>query len=199
MVRVKVEQYRDEVIVLRPVYTDRGNATELWLNSGEVLQDMRGLKAVLSALAGIYAVDLKAQKKHLREALNHGGILPLYLGKRVFIPLKMRQVVTDNDAVYGYVDLDFIKGLDGEKKERICWVRLKTGEDIKLCSTLTTAVNSRHLGEKLAECLQREQADKVEELKVMESLFKLVQSMQLLAERLERLDTDVAEDEGGYG
>ena len=41
MVRVKVEQFRDEVIVLRPVYTDRGNATELWLNSGEVLQDMR--------------------------------------------------------------------------------------------------------------------------------------------------------------
>lgn len=184
MVRVKVEQFRDEVIVLRPVYTDRGNATELWLNSGEVLQDMRGIKAVLSALAGIYAVDLMAQKKHLREFLNRGGILPVYLGGRVFIPLKMRQVVTDNDAVYGYVDLDYIKGLDGEKKQRGCLLRLKTGGDIKLYSTLTTAVNSRHLGEKVAECLQSEQADKVEELKVMESLFKLVQSIQLLAERL---------------
>lgn len=182
-----MEQFRDEVIVLRPVYTDRGNATEMWLKSGEVLQDMRGMKAVLSALAGIYAVDLKAQHKQLREFLNHGGSLPVYLGRRVFIPLKMRRAITENDAVYGYVDLDCIKGLDGSKKERSCWVGLKNGQDIKLCSTLATAVSSRHLGEKVAEWLKSEQADKEEEIKVMEPLLKLVQSLQL-----------IAEDEGEY-
>ena len=83
-------------------------------------------------------------------------------------------------------------------RSRNCWVRLKTGQAIHLYSNITTAVSSRHRGEKVAEWLKGEQAGKEEEIKVMEPLLKLVQSLQLIAERLERLDLAIAEDEGEY-
>ena len=81
----KVEQWRDDVVGLRPVYEDIGNCTEILLRNGTVVRDRRVLNSVVKALAAAYAIDLKAQRRILREKITRQGVLPFYLeAGRVF-------------------------------------------------------------------------------------------------------------------
>ena len=92
MVFSRVEQVRDDVIVLRPVYLYGANATEIWLKNGEILFDKRGIKGVVKAVGRTYMIDFSAQKKKVAELLQRTAIVPFYIdAQRVFVPVKMRE------------------------------------------------------------------------------------------------------------
>lgn len=193
----KVEQLRDQVIGLRPVYTERGNATELWLVSGEILVDHRGVKSVITALARSYALDLKAQRKQLGQLLNRSMILPFYLGQRVFVPLKMRKALAGNDMVYGYFDGEYIEDIQGGKF-RECRVLLKTGDELECFSSETTAKKSLHLGLDLQKALEGNNDDERDEQQVMEAVRALYRSFKEIMLRLQSIEGYIAEAEAIY-
>jgi len=142
----KVEHFRDEVIGLKPVYSEVGNITEILLKNGDAVQDRRVMRSVVKALAASYAIDLIAQRKMLKGKLGRKGLLPFYLGtERVFIPLKMRSAVAENDAVYGYVDMAHVKDshYGGDKG---CLIKLSNGIEINVLSNHSTVLEAQHTG-----------------------------------------------------
>ncbi len=198
MTEARVEQVREVIIGMRPVYTDTGNATELWLPSGEVLVDRRGIKAVLAALGRSYAVDLKAQRQQLGQLFQRsGGVLPFYLGRRVFVPVKMRKAITKNDMVYGYLDADYISDIKGGKF-RQCRVLLKTGQELEGLSSPATAQQSWYLGLSLLKELAGDAQEAREEQQIMASVLALCRGLKEMARRLERIEEHIAEAEFTY-
>ncbi|MEN6462307.1 MAG: hypothetical protein ABFC94_13175 [Syntrophomonas sp.] len=181
----KVEHVRDEVMGLRPVYSEIGNATDILLKSGEVLRDKRILNSVIKALAGAYGLDIKAQRKNLRERLGRKGILPFYLGAgRVFIPLKMRRAVTDNDAVYGYVDLAYMgEPHAGTGKE--CLMKLSNGLQLQVLSSQATVHGALHAGKAARAVFEPYKGGDDQQEQIMEAgrVFTCV-----LAQMLQQLD-----------
>jgi len=150
---VRVEDYREKVVGLRPVYTDLGNSTELLMVSGEVLLDKRGLKTVVKSLAQSYAVDLNAQRRNLEQRLNKKGPMPFYLsGERIFVPLKMRRALTDHDLVNGYVDVRYLK--IEKEKGKSCRALLSSGQVLEIFSNTDTANKSKEQGKSLLEEMQ---------------------------------------------
>ncbi len=140
----KVEQCRDEGVGLRPVYADIGNCTEIFLKNGTVVQDRRVLSSVVKALALAYAIDLKAQRRILRAKITRQGVLPFYLGAgRVFVPLKMRKAVTENDSVYGYVDMAYM-GEPPVAAGKECLMKLSNGIIVKVLSNISTIDGARN-------------------------------------------------------
>jgi hypothetical protein len=198
----KVEQWRDDVIGLRPVYTDLGNATEVLLKDGEVVLDERGLKSVLTALGRAYAVDFKAQRMQVKELLQKQGTLPFYLGsERVFVPLKMRRAVTDNDQVYGYVDVRFMEEpYTGDNYQ--CLVRLKTGLELDILSSVITAAASRHTGLRLLEVLNVDSGRDSAEQQIVNSVLYFIRCLNAIHQRLQsienRMNKQVAESGEDY-
>lgn len=182
---MKVEQVRDEVMGLRPVYSEIGNATDILLKSGEVLRDRRILNSVIKALAAAYAIDLKAQRKNLREMLGRKGILPFYLGAgRVFIPLKMRRAVTDNDTVYGYVDLAYMGDPQaGTGKE--CLMNLSNGLQLQVLSSQATVHGALYAGKAARAVFEPYKGGDDQQEQIMEAgrVFTCV-----LAQMLQQLD-----------
>jgi hypothetical protein len=188
----RVEQVRDVVIGLRPVYTDQGNDTELWLASGELLIDRRGVKSVLTALAKSHAIDLKAQRQQLRGLIQRNGVFPFYLGKRVFVPIKMRKAITENDSVYGYLDTKYIMDIKGGKG-RGCQILLTTGSSIEVFSSQKTAKQSLHLGSELQKELNTaDDNDRFEEM-IIEFASTLCHGLKEMLQRLERIEGQIAE------
>lgn len=197
MEKLRIELIRDKVIGLRPVYTERGNATEVLLSDGEVKLDYRGIKTVKAALARNYAVDLQAQRKVIERELNRKAVVPFYLEDRVFIPLKMRQALTENDLVYGFIDVSYVTDIREEGKRR-CRVFLSNGINIEVLSSINTALNSKHIGNKVAAGLQVKVQDDTAEKQVAKSVYKLVRSFSQILDRLERIEGQIAEDGGKY-
>lgn len=197
MIDGRVEQVRDTVIGLRPVYTERGNATELWLASGELLVDRRGVKSTLMALARSYAVDLKAQRRQLEQLIQRNGVFPFYLGRRVFVPIKMRQAITENDSVYGYLDSEYIMDIKGGKG-RGCRLLLTTGDSIEALSSRATALKSWYLGLNLQKELGKADDNNQDEQIIMQSVLTLCRSLKEMAQRLERIEEHIAEAGTAY-
>jgi len=193
MARVKIEKIRDDIIALRPVYTDTGNATEIWLASGEILLDDRGLKSVLGALARTYAIDLQAQRLGQEQNLHRSGVLPFHLGaRRVFIPLKMRRAITENDMVYGYIDLHYLDEIH-QGDARDCRVHLTTGQDMELLSSAATAFKSRHMGMMLLESLDSCTANEEEEREIINVVLSLIRCFKEIGSSLQRIEEQIAE------
>lgn len=197
MINGRVEQVRDTVMGLRPIYTEWGNVTELWLTSGDKLVDRRGVKSVVIALARSYALDLRAQRQQLGQFLQRSGVLPFYLGSRVFVPLKMRKALTANDMVYGYLDSEYIVDIKGGKY-RGCLAFLSTGDNLQILSSQATAYQSWSLGLSLRRNLQRDKAIHEDEELIAESVLILCRNLREIAKRLERIEEHIAEAELSY-
>jgi hypothetical protein len=191
----KVEQLRDEVIGLRPVYCDIGNATDIFLKNGEVVRDRRVLNSVVKALAASYAVDLKAQRKLLQEKLSRKGVLPFYLGAgRVFVPLKMRQAVTENDAVYGYVDMAYM-GEPQPTAGKECLIKLSNGLQVQVLSNQSTVHGVQHSCKAALAVFQPYNGGDEQQEQVMEAgriftcaLATMVQQLNRIEQNLYRKD-----------
>lgn len=143
--RIGAEQVRDDIVVIRPVYSPTGDVTELITVHGKALTDHRHIKSVIKALARSYALDLQAQKRITQVRLHRRAILPFYLGNRVFVPLKMRQVVAPHDSTYGYVDVSYIGEIE-VVAPKCCRLLLVNGVELIIPSRLSTVVQGQYLG-----------------------------------------------------
>jgi len=186
---MKVEQVRDNVIGMRPVYHEGGNATEVFLDSGEMVLDKRATASVVRALARCYAIDLVAQRKLLKNSLNRKAVFPFYLDeKRVFVPLKMRTGVTASDSIYGYVDvlyMDEVKVVE----QKICEVTLVNGMELAVFSSRNTVIQNEHVGREVLALLQDGQDDdNSDEVRIVESVRSLVRTLGNMARQLERIE-----------
>ena len=182
---VKVEDYREQVIGLRPVYTDIGNSTEVFLVSGEVLLDKRGLKSVIKSLVKAYAIDLKSQRQDLELRLKRKGPLPFYLNQeRIFIPLKMRRAVTDNDRVNGYIDVRHLK-IEG-RKDGSCTALISTGQVIEVFNNIDSAIKSKEIGKFLLEEMQI--AVDIDEKQAVAATLFLINTLKAIVDRLDCIE-----------
>ena len=185
----KVEQLRDEVIGIRPVYSETGNATDIILKDGRVVRDKRVLNSVVKALVASYAVDLKAQRRNLREKLGRKGVLPFYLGEgRVFVPLKMRQALTDGDSVYGYIDMSYM-GQPQAGTGRECLIPLANGLELQVLSAQSTILGIQNTGQAALSALQPYKGDgDAREEQVVEAARISAVTLAEILEQLTRIE-----------
>lgn len=185
---VKVEDLRDRVIGLRPVYFEGGNSTELLLDSAEVLLDKRISSSVVYALARSYAIDFSAQRKLLKDRLNRKAVLPFYLDeKRIFVPLKMRTGLTPRDTIYGYVNVLYLDEIIAVGK-KTCEVKLVNGMNLNVLSSRNTVVLSEHVGREVLALLQDGQDDNNDEAQIIESVRSLLRILVNMARQIERIE-----------
>lgn len=152
---VHLDKFRDDIIALRPIYNDRGKATRIYLREGEV-QDPRDINSILIALAKLYAIDMKAQRRDMQAHLNRKGLMPFYLPKnRVFVPLKMRRPAAPKDRVYGYVDINYFGNVISLENGN-CMLVLKEGCNIEILSKPKKVLQSQLMGRHLQEMLAQE-------------------------------------------
>jgi len=150
---IKIENLREPVAAIRPVYTDRGDGCQIITDYGGSYYDCRSIKAVKRALARSHGMDLTAQGKLVADRIGRSGILPFYLdNSRLFIPFKMRKPRAEGDHSYGYVRLD--QAADIELGSGMPCIRLACGELLELNSSLITARHNLELGRRLAGMLK---------------------------------------------
>ncbi len=191
MTWAKVEQVRDQVIGLRPVYKNSGNATEILLENGQALPERRILKSVVAALARTYAIDLGAQRTLVREWLGKKTLLPFYIAAdRVFIPLKMRQARAGNDETYGYLDVRFINDI-GEIGRRRCRISCRNGFNLDILSGKSTVLKSQHSGQQLYSLLGNMDRSDSDEDRAAESARLVVRVLNKISMQLDRIEKKV--------
>lgn len=190
----KVELLRDEVVGLRPVYTQMGNCTELLLKNGEIVLDRRVIHSVMKALAASYAVDLKAQRHNLQSQISRKAVLPFYLGdSRVFVPLKMRQPLTENDAVYGYIDQAYMT--EPQKGSgRACLMELSNGIKLQILSAPATIHNALHAGLSALDLFQPPDRDHAVEAMLLEIIRLILHEFSRRASQLDRIESRLPQD-----
>lgn len=190
---LELEKIRDEIIGLRPVYTDTGNSTIIYLLKGEVM-DTRGIRTVLNRLARSYAIDLVAQRKQLKQRLNRYGVMPFYLSdERIFVPLKMRKPVAHKDIVYGYVDVRYMRDVAAGEGQN-CRLLLKSGHSIAILSSSDRVLQAQHMGQRLLQVFQEENPRDPGERIVVEAGLFLHNTLKGIAQKLERLEVLVGDD-----
>lgn len=158
MRNVRVEQIKDSVIVIKPVYFENGNFTELWQSNGYISLDKRSIDGVIKALARYDMLDLRAQRTQLRQELQRGTVLPFYLSdRRVFVPVKMRHGIVGKDKCNGYVNVSFIKEIvPSAGGDSGCLVKLINGREVESLSPKRTVVANQHIGLELMKNLHAE-------------------------------------------
>lgn len=189
-----IEEFKEEIIALQPVYIETGNATRIFLREGERM-DPRGIRSVIIALARVYAVDLTAQRNALKTRLNRHGVMPFYLNReRVFVPLKMRKPLAAKDMVYGYVDVRFM-GEVAANNDRTCMVSLPGERHITAVSRRSTVLQCQHMGQRLADMLGSELSVDPGEKILAEAGIYLHRTIKRLAKRLENIEGAIADHE----
>ncbi|MGI6142420.1 MAG: hypothetical protein ACOYEK_00935 [bacterium] len=105
--------YQGRIAALRPVYTAAGDATEIILDTGEIIQEGRGIRSVRRALARLYAVDLAAARQYYRKLLGQANAIPLpFSAHLVLCPVKMRRPRCRGDFTLGYVSYRQVEGVE---------------------------------------------------------------------------------------
>ena len=191
--KMQLEKIKEEIVGLRPVYTDTGNATIIYLCRGEAV-DSRGMRSIMTALARIYAIDLAAQRSQLEIRLHRQAMIPFYLGpERVFVPLKMRRAMAEKDAVYGYVDVRCM-GAVLPGGQRSCRLQLLDGREIEILSHRSTVEQSRVLGRSLLEMLQSGRQIDPGEALIVEAAVHVHRMFRVIERRLIRIEELIAAD-----
>lgn len=197
--KMQLEKIKEEIVGLRPVYTDTGNATIIYLRRGEAV-DSRGMRSIMTALARIYAIDLAAQRSQLEMRLHRQAMIPFYLGpERVFVPLKMRRAMAEKDAVYGYVDVRCM-GEVVDCGRRTCRLQLLDGREMEILSNRSTVEQCRVMGRSLLEMLKGERHTDPEEELMVGAVMHVHRMFRVLERRLIHIEEMmIAEGEGRYG
>lgn len=178
----QLEQVKDSLVVLRPTYGPWGDSTELWTREG-ISVDRRSIRSIKKALARLYAIDLSAQGEQVTALIERQKVLPFYLQpERIFIPLKMRTARCSNDRCCGYVDVNYIENIGGEKGTTR--LLLKDGRILDLFCTPSTAAQTICIGQKLSNSLQPHRAADDEDVIVKAALL-LLQRLKMLDDKLQ--------------
>lgn len=192
---IRVEQVRDEVIGLKPVYSDAGNCTEIMLINGKLGFDRRGIKSVLAAFARAYALDLSAQRDLLRTKIKKKIGMPFCIGpERVFIPLKMRQVLTTNDLAYGYVNVKYVPEEIMEKGKSCCMIVLATGMELEIFNSKATILQNKNYGLQMLEFIKEKDQHKAKQQAILDSAHTVGQLLANISELLERIDRKLGKE-----
>jgi hypothetical protein len=108
-----------------------GNATELIYLEQDSVFVPRTVKTVLRNIAKEYAIDLKALRQKYGTLLGCGRASPIPLDRdTIFIPLKMRRIVSKNDSARGYINYLAIMDVK-EENPGTCLVVLSSGRKVK--------------------------------------------------------------------
>lgn len=191
---VQLEMIREEIIGLCPVYTEIGNATLIYLKTGEVTVN-QGIRSVVAALIRSYAIDLKAQRYQLRLLLNRHGFLPFYLSpQRVFVPLKMRRPLASKDVVYGWFDINYLTDAR-QCDDGACVIQLTDQRCIEVLSHRITVEQIQNLGRRLLEQLQENPGSRKGSTVVMEAASSWYDTMQCIASTLENIEQLIADQQ----
>lgn len=178
----QLEQVKKSVVVLRPIYGPWGDSTELWTREG-ISVDRRSIRSIKKALARLYAIDLSAQGEQVTALIERQSVLPFYLQpERIFIPLKMRTARCPNDRCCGYVDVNYIENIGGEKGTTR--LLLKDGRILDLFCTPSTAAQTICIGQKLSSSLQPHRTTDGEDVIVKAALL-LLQRLKMLDDKLQ--------------
>lgn len=189
---LKVEQLRDEVVGLRPIYSEGANATEIICADARVVVDYRRVETLVTALCRCYGFDLLAQRQIIRNCSQRKTVLPFYLPNgRVFIPLKMRKAISSNDHVHGYVDLKYL-GIFSQNDCKQCSVPLANGLELEILSSKKTALESEAVGRKVAQFLKEEEKRPVkDEEKIAESGLEIGTFFYAIKKQLDRIEQQI--------
>lgn len=192
MVSAKIEHVRDDIIILKPVYTETGDATQVYLKDLSSFIDPRIIKSAVKALVRSYAIDLKAQRQMLGSHLGRKAVMPFYLGNnRVFVPIKMRNVIVESDPTYGYLDVLYLSRVEAVEKNR-SRVILSNGMELEAYSHQATVLQSQHLGAMVLGLLEKSQEkDETEEILVQSSRM-LAQALERISKQLERIENKLS-------
>src|SRR5690606_18604810 len=120
------------------------------------------------------------------------GPLPFHIGKRVFMPLKLRRAVTDNDMVYGFLDISYVKSLEPVEKGTKCEAVMLEGKRITVLSHYNTALAAKQAGERLADLLDSKKGNSGEN-EVVKSVAAFIGNINEISRRLERIEDKIAE------
>jgi hypothetical protein len=201
---IKVEQIRDQVIAIRPIYSDEGDVSEIIARSGEVLLDRRKIRSVLKGLLHSYGLDIKYQRRLIRERLQRKSVMPCFLSpERVLIPLKMRRAIVAGDCVYGYVDVSSIKDIPSGGK-RNCVLLLTNGIILEIMSSKTTVLQIQERGLKLSQLLdQAKESDGNDYSRQMmewgallgKTMGEILQHMQRIEQRINFIQREMSQRE----
>ena len=187
---IRIEQIRDDVIGIRPVYLDSGDVCEVITRSGEVLVDRRQVRSVLKGLLHSYGLDIKYQHQLIRERLNRKSVMPCFLPEeRVFIPLKMRKAIVAGDYVYGYIDVSSIKDISSEGKNN-CVVLLSNGICLDILSSKATVLKAQDNGNRLRRLLAKKEQSAANNYtqQMVEWSIMLGQTLGGLMEEMDRIE-----------
>lgn len=196
---IPIGKIRDEVIGVRPMYTETGNSTLLYLRSGEVL-DERSSRSVMGALFQSYGIDQKAQRRNMEDVLQRHGVMPFYIGKRVFIPVKVRKPLAENDRVYGYVNLKYVKDVEPVGLQE-CILSLTDGRSIEVLSSRKTVAQSLEMGRRLQSMLPgswTRPPDEDYDEDVVRTVRGFANILVSMRDSLLKIAERVAEDPEGY-
>ncbi len=142
----KAEDFLPDLAALQPVYhRDYGDASYIYLKSGQVILDNRSIRGVKQALARLKALDQAHLRRLCGQELGHRLNLPLPLSAQLMlVPLKMRQPLTENDSAYGLVNLVAVRKVLS-CAEGGSMVLLESGQSLKVLANRETCLT--HLGE----------------------------------------------------
>lgn len=133
------------IIAIIPEYIQNyGNSTKIITeNSDEVLKYKR-LHTVIKNIAKIYAVDLKAIREYCKKIIGVSNVVPIPLGRSIFIPLKVRKPISRNDGCFGYFNIDYITNV--KQEGRFVIVTLNGNIEVKVLQSLKVTKNHIHHG-----------------------------------------------------
>jgi hypothetical protein len=182
----QLEQVKDSIVVLRPIYGPSGDNTELWTFEGMTV-DRRSIRSIKKALARLYAIDLLAQGEQVAKLVDRQTVLPFYLQpERVFVPLKMRTPMYPNDRSCGYVDVNYIETVSTENgKVRLF---LKDGRSLELFCTPATAAQTICIGQRLSSCLQPIKRTVNEADVIVQAALLVLKRLEILDDILNKMD-----------
>lgn len=191
---IRVEHIRDDVIAIRPVYSDEGDVSEVITRSGEVLTDRRQIRSVLKGLLHSYGLDIKYQHQIIKERLQRKSVMPCFLSEeRVFIPLKMRKAAVPGDHVYGYLDVGSLKEIPSEGKSN-CLLLLSNGACLDVLSSKATVLKAQDSGNKLKKILndKRRHGENEHSRRLLELSLKLGQTLSGIMEQIDRIEQGIS-------
>lgn len=121
-----------DVAAFIPCYhKDYGNATEIIFLNDEPVVVPRTVKTVVKNLARIHTMDLKALREKYGEILGCKRVVPIVLSSRMILMMvKMRKVISKNDASRGYLNYFAIKDVKEMKNGTCSLAILKNDREI---------------------------------------------------------------------
>lgn len=131
-----------------PDYDDRGNYTKLYTIDGKIHKLDKSFWTVRNQICKHYLMDFKAARKYFGEITFMKNLAPIsFDGKDVFVYIKVRNPVSDNDGAHGLINTTYVEKVTEEDDEVI--IKLQNNGNIKSLWTFKNTMKHINIGNKL--------------------------------------------------